>query len=71
MQQTNTQNLVKLSDAGDLRVAEGNEDIRGWEVRGSDGDKVGKVKDLLVDPTQFKPGPAPSDAAAASPEATP
>ncbi len=54
MQQPNTQNLVKLSDAGDLRVAEGNEDIRGWEVRGQDGDKIGKVKDLLVDPTAMR-----------------
>jgi uncharacterized protein (TIGR02271 family) len=54
MQQSNTQNLVKLSDAGDLRVAEGNEDIRGWEVRGQDGDKIGKVKDLLVDPTAMR-----------------
>ena len=54
MQQSNTQNLVKLSDAGDLRVAEGNEDIRGWEVRGQNGDKIGKVKDLLVDPTVMR-----------------
>jgi uncharacterized protein (TIGR02271 family) len=51
---TNTQNLVRLSDQHDLKVAEGNEDIRGWEVRGSDGDKIGKVKDLLVDPTQMR-----------------
>jgi uncharacterized protein (TIGR02271 family) len=51
---TNTQNLVRLSDANDLRVAEGNEDIRGWEVRGSDGEKIGTVKDLLIDPTAMR-----------------
>jgi uncharacterized protein (TIGR02271 family) len=54
MQSTNTQNLVKLGDAGDLRVAEGNEDVRGWEVRSQNGEKIGKVKDLLVDPTAMR-----------------
>jgi uncharacterized protein (TIGR02271 family) len=54
MQPTNSDNLIRLSDAGDLRVAEGNEDVRGWEVRAQNGDKIGKVKDLLVDPTAMR-----------------
>jgi len=54
MQSTNSDNLIRLGDAGDLRVAEGNEDVRGWEVRAQNGDKIGKVKDLLVDPSAMR-----------------
>jgi uncharacterized protein (TIGR02271 family) len=53
-QQPNTQGLVALSDAKHLDVARGNEDIRGWEIRAQDGTKVGKVKDLIVDPNAMK-----------------
>jgi hypothetical protein len=31
------------------RIAEGDPDVRGWEVFGSDGRKIGEVDDLLVD----------------------
>ena len=42
--------LVKLSDLGKWDVAEGEPDIRGWEVRTIGGRELGKVKELLVDP---------------------
>lgn len=42
--------LVKLSDLGNWDVAEGEPDIRGWEVRTIGGRELGKVKELLVDP---------------------
>lgn len=54
MQQANTEGLVRLSDANDLHVAEGNEDVRGWEIRDQSGEKIGKVKDLLVDQSAMK-----------------
>ncbi len=41
--------LVPLSDLDDFKVAEGDPDVRGWEVRGAGSVKIGKVDDLLVD----------------------
>jgi len=42
--------LVRLKDLGSWDVAEGEPDIRGWEVRTVGGRDLGKVKELLVDP---------------------
>lgn len=42
--------LVPLKDMGSWDVAEGEPDIRGWEVRTVGGRELGKVKELLVDP---------------------
>lgn len=42
--------LVPLKDMGNWDVAEGEPDIRGWEVRTVGGRELGKVKELLVDP---------------------
>jgi sporulation protein YlmC with PRC-barrel domain len=42
--------LVPLKDLGSWDVAEGEPDIRGWEVRTVGGRELGKVKELLVDP---------------------
>jgi hypothetical protein len=42
--------LVRLSDLGKWDVAEGEPDIRGWEVRTIGGRELGKVTELLVDP---------------------
>jgi sporulation protein YlmC with PRC-barrel domain len=42
--------LVRLSALGKWDVAEGEPDIRGWEVRTIGGRELGKVKELLVDP---------------------
>jgi hypothetical protein len=39
-----------LSDLGKWDVAEGEPDIRGWEVRTIGGRELGKIKELLVDP---------------------
>lgn len=41
--------LVHLNDRDDFEVAEGDPDIRGWDVRTADGRRVGKVEDLIVD----------------------
>jgi len=42
--------LVRLEDLGSWDVAEGEPDIRGWEVRTVGGRDLGKVKELLIDP---------------------
>jgi uncharacterized protein (TIGR02271 family) len=46
---TDTSNLAPLSRLDDLKIASGNPDVRGWDVVASDGRKIGKVDDLLVD----------------------
>ena len=46
--------LRRLSDASDFDVAEGYPDIRGWEVKGADGHKLGKVKDLIVSVSEMR-----------------
>jgi uncharacterized protein (TIGR02271 family) len=42
-------NLGRLSEMDDYQVADGYPDIRGWEVKSSDGRTVGEVKDLIAD----------------------
>ncbi len=46
--------LVHLDDLDDFSIAEGEPDIRGWDVRGADGTKVGEVEDLLIDTAAMK-----------------
>lgn len=41
--------IAPLKDLKDYQVAKGDPDVRGWEVAGRDGRRVGKVNDLLVD----------------------
>ena len=46
--------LVHLADARELKVADGDPDIRGWTVRTADGKGVGIVHDLIVDADSMK-----------------
>ncbi|HUF25924.1 MAG TPA: DUF2382 domain-containing protein [Gemmatimonadaceae bacterium] len=46
--------LARLSDLDDYKVAEGDPDIRKWDVRAPDGTKLGKVHDLIVDTREMK-----------------
>jgi len=46
--------LVHLDDLDDFKIADGEPDIRGWDVRGADGTKVGEVEDLLIDTAAMK-----------------
>lgn len=41
--------VAALRNLQGYRVAEGDPDIRGWEVVGGDGRRIGEVNDLLVD----------------------
>lgn len=46
--------VVPLDEMDDFEVKEGDPDVRGWKVLGSDGRKIGEVDNLLVDRTAMK-----------------
>ena len=46
--------LRRLRELTDFEVADGNPDVRGWVVRGSDGQALGTVFELIVDPEAMK-----------------
>ncbi len=46
---TDASHLGRLNDLDEFKVADGYPDIRGWDVRTTDGQTVGKVGDLIVD----------------------
>jgi sporulation protein YlmC with PRC-barrel domain len=45
-----TGRLSRLSATGNYRIADGEPDIRGWEVCTLAGSDIGEVDDLLIDP---------------------
>lgn len=47
-------NLVTLKELKKFKVAEGDADVRGWRVVSSDGVKLGKVSELIVDRNAMK-----------------
>jgi photosynthetic reaction center H subunit len=49
-----TRGLQSLDKLPDFKVADGDPDVRGWEVITSDREKIGTVKDLLVDTAAMK-----------------
>jgi sporulation protein YlmC with PRC-barrel domain len=44
--------LIRLEELKGFKVAEGDQDIRGWAVKTPDGKKIGKVEELIVDPAE-------------------
>jgi len=46
--------LVPLDDLPDFKVAEGDPDVRGWDVASADDKKIGEVHDLIVDVAAMK-----------------
>ena len=46
--------LARLDELENYEVADGNADIRGWDVRTQDGRKVGTVEELIVDTAALK-----------------
>jgi len=46
--------LVALSAMKDYKIAKDNPDVLGWRVVGSDGESLGLVRDLIVDPQAMK-----------------
>lgn len=43
--------LVRLGELDDYKVADGDPDIRGWDVKTPEGQRLGKVEELIADPT--------------------
>lgn len=54
MRNTGTTRVVPLDEMDDFKVADGEPDVRGWDVVGSDGRKIGEVDQLLIDRTAMK-----------------
>jgi sporulation protein YlmC with PRC-barrel domain len=46
--------IVPMRDARDFKISKGDTDPRGWNVFGADGERVGKVDEMLVDPAALK-----------------
>src|SRR5690606_27230594 len=46
--------VVPLSEAKEFKLEKGAPDLRGWNVFGADGERVGEISGLLVDPTALK-----------------
>jgi sporulation protein YlmC with PRC-barrel domain len=46
--------VVPLSEAKDFKLAGGAPDLRGWNVFAADRQRVGTVKDMLVDPAAMR-----------------
>ncbi|CAN5871676.1 hypothetical protein BH20GEM3_BH20GEM3_02930 [soil metagenome] len=54
MRNETTGRIVPLDEMDDYKVAEGDPDVRGWDVIASDGSKIGEVEHLLVDTDAMK-----------------
>lgn len=54
MRSASTGDLAHLGDLDDYKVADGEPDIRGWDVKSADGRKLGEVADVLVDTGTMK-----------------
>lgn len=46
--------LRRLRDLTEFEVADGSPDVRGWSVRGADGQKFGEVSELIVEEEALK-----------------
>ena len=46
--------LARLDELDDYKVADGEPDVRGWDVVASDGRKIGEVKHLIADTAQMR-----------------
>jgi uncharacterized protein (TIGR02271 family) len=51
---TSSNPLVRLSDDDDLEIAPNEPDVRGWSVKTSTGQNIGKVADIIVDRSAMK-----------------
>jgi hypothetical protein len=54
MDELSRDRVVPLDQLEDYQVAEGDPDVRGWEVIASDGRRIGEVDELLIDAQAMK-----------------
>lgn len=54
MRNNDMDRVVPIDKLDDFKVAEGDPDVRGWEVTASDGRKIGEVDNLLIDTAAMK-----------------
>lgn len=48
MTNTNERNLYYLDELKDYKVSNNDKDVRGWDVKDSQGESIGEVKNLLI-----------------------
>lgn len=46
--------IVPMDETDDFEVADGDPDVRGWQVIASDGERVGEVDELLIDVEELR-----------------
>ena len=46
--------VIPLDELDDYEIADGDPDVRGWEVRSADGQRIGEVDNLLIDTAAMK-----------------
>jgi uncharacterized protein (TIGR02271 family) len=46
--------VIPIDQLSDFKVADGDPDVRGWDVVASDGRRIGEIKNLLVDTEAMK-----------------
>jgi sporulation protein YlmC with PRC-barrel domain len=54
MDEISRDRVIPLDQLDDYEVAEGDPDVRGWEVIASDGRRIGEVDELLIDTQAMK-----------------
>lgn len=54
MRNEDTRRIARLDDLNDYELADHDPDVRGWDVMGADGRKIGQVDDLYVEPAARK-----------------
>jgi uncharacterized protein (TIGR02271 family) len=50
----NRDHLTPLSEMKNYKVSDEDPDVRGWQVVGTNGQQLGTVRDLLIDPSRMK-----------------
>ena len=49
---TKNRKLQYLRDLSDYKMAKGDPDVRGWNVHDAEGDRIGEITGLLIDPVR-------------------
>ena len=54
MRESHNSSIKSLDEVDDYQIADGDPDVRGWDVVSADGERIGEVEDLHVDTDAMK-----------------